>query len=626
MRHPILLAGLVVLVGSLTAQAGVYPINKCVSDKQKEAAKYCGGVLKAWAKWDQKQDDAARDQKLQDALSRLDSKWTKAETKSSAKGSECGETTLSSMDMATLIDAAVASVVSAINTGLDLGNKSDGKCGGKLLSAAAKKCSSLLKAESKYIKKIAKAPETTGLAADQQAASAKFSSAWAKASAACPTTATEAGVEALIDDLSEAVVTNSTVSPSVSTEWANYLAPASVDYEGRTYTPTCVFDTPYYYYARRGSVNKLVMYYMGGGACWENITCSLGVCSQSADPDGAASLNAVTTGFGDLNDPDNPFKDWSWVFVTYCSCDVHFGDAEQTYSGLFPDINVKHLGYHNARVVEKWAREHFVNPEVVFVTGTSAGGYGALFHGGLHAEAWPASQLHVLGDASNGVITPSFLQNEFANWKFSDNLPPEIPGLVESITEGTGIVAAIEAIANYLPDTNWAQYTSAFDGGTGGQTGFYNIMLNDNDVTAAIPWWEGSCEFNSVMRQQTVDTAPLPGNYRYYIGTGSRHGMWGNDKVYDDTTGGVPTILNWVNGMLNSTPGAPDPDWTNVEASPFNVLLDGECSNSADNPGERCGCNDDCPGGSCQGEDVRPCPLLPPFELSGEDTIVNCPE
>ncbi|MCZ6821990.1 MAG: hypothetical protein O7F10_03465, partial [Deltaproteobacteria bacterium] len=87
MRHPVLLAGVVVLVGSLTAQAGVYPIHKCVSDKQKEAAKYCSGVLKAWAKWDQKQDDAARDQTLQDASSRLDSKWTKAETKSSAKGS-----------------------------------------------------------------------------------------------------------------------------------------------------------------------------------------------------------------------------------------------------------------------------------------------------------------------------------------------------------------------------------------------------------------------------------------------------------------------------------------------------------------------------------------------------------
>ena len=32
----------------------------------------------------------------------------------------------------------------------------------------------------------------------------------------------------------------------------------------------------------------------------------------------------------------------------------------------------------NAQVVEKWAREHFVTPEQVFVTGSSAGAYGAI--------------------------------------------------------------------------------------------------------------------------------------------------------------------------------------------------------------------------------------------------------
>ncbi len=600
----VLAVAVAALVGSQAAEAAVYPTLKCVSDKQKEAGKYCNKVLKEWAKWDKKQDDAARDAKLQAAQAKLDSKWGKADSKSSDKGSECTETTLSSTDMGSLIDGAVATIVSDINSGLDLGNKDDAKCGQKALNAAAKKCSALLKAESKYIKKIAKTPETTDRDADQQSASQKFSADWGKATAGCPTTATEGAVETLIDDLSDDVVTNTTVSPSVGTQWTGYLAPASVEYEGRTYTPNCVFDTPYYYYARRGSVNKLVVYYQGGGACWENVTCSVGVCSQSTDPNGAASLNAATGGFLDLNDPNNPFKDWSWVWVSYCSCDVHFGDAEQTYSGLFPDIDVKHLGYHNARVVEKWVREHFVNPEVVFVTGTSAGAYGALFNGPLHTEVWPASQFHILADAGNGVITAEFLQNQFGNWKFTDNLPPGIPGVLESITEGTGMVGYIDAITNFLPNANWAHLTTAFDGGTGGQTGFYNIMLNDNDALAALTWWEGSCEFNSTMRQQAFDSVPLtPGNYRYYIGTGSRHGVWGNDKVYTDTTGGVPKIVDWVDAMLNSGPGAPDLDWINIEASPSNVLLPG---------------------------DVRPSPLQAPFELSdpndpGGDVVVNCP-
>ena len=32
--------------------------------------------------------------------------------------------------------------------------------------------------------------------------------------------------------------------------------------------------------------------------------------------------------------------------------------------------------------------------------------------------------------------------------------------------------------------------------------------------------------------------------------------MWGSNKVYTDTTGGVPTIVDWVNAMLAGTP-----DW-----------------------------------------------------------------
>ena len=63
----------------------------------------------------------------------------------------------------------------------------------------------------------------------------------------------------------------------------------------------------------------------------------------------------------------------------------------------------------------------------------------------------------------------------------------------------------------------------------------------------------------------------MPSNYRYYIGTGSRHTMWGSDKVYDDTTGGVPLLVDWVNGMLDGTPA-----WTNVEANDEGLLLPGD--------------------------------------------------
>src|SRR5439155_1594875 len=113
-------------------------------------------------------------------------------------------------------------------------------------------------------------------------------------------------------------------------------------------------------------------------------------------PTGSDNPNNVHTGFADLGNPQNPFKDWNIVFVSYCSCDVHFGDAAQDYPP-----HVEHRGYENARVVEKWAREHFVNPDEVFVTGSSAGAYGAWFNAPLHERVWPASKFEVLADAGN---------------------------------------------------------------------------------------------------------------------------------------------------------------------------------------------------------------------------------
>jgi hypothetical protein len=320
------------------------------------------------------------------------------------------------------------------------------------------------------------------------------------------------------------------------------------------------------------------MYYQGGGACWENLTCGIPVCKNGADPVGDDPDN-TETGLGDLNNPDNPFKDWNIVFVTYCTCDIHFGDIDQTYSGPLPDVNVSHRGFQNAKVAEKFAREHFLNPETVFVTGSSAGGYGALFHAPLLHEVWPASAFNTLGDASNGVITPDFLQNEFQNWNFEANIPDDVPGVVDSITSSEGMVAYVEAVAKFYDESTWAHYTSAYDGGTGGQTGFYNIMLNDDNPLAGLTWWEGSCQFNEVMVEQADDTFDrVPDNYRFYIGTGSRHTMYGSDKVYDDQNGGESqTIVDWISDMIAYEPKSSDPgDWQNVECSDCGIVQAGD--------------------------------------------------
>jgi hypothetical protein len=436
-----------------------------------------------------------------------------------------------------------------------------------------------LMAEGKHTRKAPDGGDADKRDDEQGSAAAEFSLQWSEA--ACPTNADESDVASQLDALSDDVVFHTVVSPVLDDSEFQPVSPVgSIEYEGRTLEPRCGFDDDpdYHFFVKRGSVNKVVMYYQGGGACWENLTCGIPVCKDGADPVADDPDNA-SSGFADLDNPDNPFRDWNIVFVTYCTCDVHFGDVDQVYSGFLPDVAVSHRGFENAKVAEKFAREHFLNPEVVFVTGSSAGAYGALFHGPLLHETWPASRFSVLGDAGNGVITPDFLQNEFANWNFTANIPDDIPGVLESIESGEGMVAYIDAVADFFPESKWGHYTTSYDGGSGGQTGFYNLMLNNNNPIAALTWWEGSCQFNDVMVEQAAETSSrVPDNYRFYIGAGSRHTMYGNDKVYTDQSGGEDqTIVDWVEDMIAFDPDSSSPsEWQSVECTDCGLVLPGD--------------------------------------------------
>jgi hypothetical protein len=585
------------LIAVPAVHAAPYPVNACVSSKQNAAGSYCKAALDAWANFELNQNAGARDAALAKAAAKLSSAWTLAQGRSATKGSDCAETTLGAADTTNMIDGAVVNLVNQLNDTLDPSQRSQASCGKNLLRAAATACGKLLNAEGKYIKVLANDPQATARDAAQAQARTAFASAFSDAiKNGCPVADSQSAVASALDALSQSVVLSTIVSPNVdATQFTTYTPVGPIAYQGKQLDPVCMNGSPYAFFAKRGTVNKLLIYYQGGGACWENVTCNLPTCDTNVNPSGGDNPNNQHTGFADQTNPLNPFQDWNVVFVSYCSCDIHYGDADQHYTGLLPPIDVKHHGFDNARVVEKWAREHFLNPEQIFVTGSSAGAYGAWFNAPLHEFVWPSSHFDVLADAGNGVITQDFLDNEFPHWNFAANLPDNIPGLQETLTNGTGIPGYTKVVADAFPETRWAQYASAYDGSTGGQTGFYQVMQHPGDVAEWPNWWESSCAWNAKMEQQVQQSAAAnPDNYRYFVGTGSRHTMWGSNKVYTDTTGGVPLLVDWINAMLDGSPA-----WTNVQCAPdaCGVLLPG---------------------------DPRPNPLVAPFVQQGSDVVVDC--
>jgi len=543
----------VLLLAAPSGAAKLYGTDRCVSDKLRAVGQVCQNVLGSYQAWEGHQDQARLDAALGKARVKLAKAWGRAE-KRVRKEVDCAESTQTSAELAAIVEDAAEALAAAVNDGLDLGQKDDVRCGAELLRSAEDACEGLLRAESLHLRQRTADRRRLRLQADQATVLADFQESAGAARNGCPTNASTLDLQAGLEQLVDEAVLASTLAPGGAGDWEPIVPETEVSYLGRKLQPICSFDTPFTFYVRRGTENKVVMYYQGGGACWNFGTCALPTFDPfGADPRGGGS------GFADYDDPRNPFRDWNAVFVSYCTGDVHWGDARYPHEQNGEILEVEHKGAVNARVAEKWARDHFVNPDEVFVTGSSAGAYGAIAQAPYLIEfAWPSSQFAVLGDAGNGVITNEFLVNDISKWGIEKNVPRWIEALDTPITD-LSIVDVYVEVAREYPWNRFGTYTSSYDGGSGGQAGFYNVMKTGTPVGGLV-WWNAACEWNEIMRAQDFESAARAANFRYYIGPGFRHTMFGHPKVYDDTTGNVPTIVSWIEAMLSGSP-----DWVNVE-------------------------------------------------------------
>ncbi len=555
------------LAGAPTCtRTDLYPTDACVVAKLQATATYCREAVGAWDRGDPSQGDAL----LESARGRLASAWASAEAKSLAQGVSCADTTASADEMIATVDGGAAQLAAAIAESSGGDDASERSCESRRNRIAADACRDLIWLEANHLVERSADRDRGALQTRRDTIDEWIEDSWSDGDAqVCEGGPSDAEAVALVDETVQRALGQALVSPKVASEWTMITPDAQVPYQGKMLDPICSRGTPWVFFVKRGTVNKTLMYYQGGGACWDFVTCSAPTHKTSAGP-GDNPANS-TTGFADFNNPDNPFKDWNAVFVPYCTGDVHWGDAIVNHTRGALSILTYHKGFVNAQVAEKWAREHFVDPDQVFVTGSSAGAYGAIVNSlSLQEKVWPSADFAVLGDAGNGVITQEFLENDLSKWGIEQNLPDWIPALKVPLTQLTAADLYTES-ARFYPTHRFANYATAYDGGQGGQVGFYNVMLSGLDLGAWLRWWVPSCEWDTQMRALVADTASKASNYRYYIGSGSRHTMWGNDKVYTDTTGNVPTIVSWIRGMLDDTPA-----WVNVDSDDPGLLLPGD--------------------------------------------------
>jgi hypothetical protein len=312
---------------------------------------------------------------------------------------------------------------------------------------------------------------------------------------------------------------------------------------------TCSDGSPFHFFARPGDPEKLVVYFQGGGACWTGATCdrdlrptySMVAVEQliEAQPGEARPENAMS-GIFDFTRDDNPVRDYSMVFVPYCSGDVHIGDRAATYEAPEAEgheshpVEVAHKGYVNSKAALDWTFATFGGPETVLVTGSSAGSIPSPFYAHIVKDRYPAARVVQLGDGSGGYRRTPGAALPHEQWGTLNVLAEAMPYFEGMAPEAYNYEQLYIATGQANPDVQLAEYDAAEDAV---QVSF--LKIGGADV--------GSLQ--DLLDQNRADIeAEVPG-FRSFTAGGDSHTILGRDAFYSYKVGDT-TFRDWFEALV----------------------------------------------------------------------------
>jgi len=208
--------------------------------------------------------------------------------------------------------------------------------------------------------------------------------------------------------------------------------------------------------------NRVLIYLQGGGACFDEQTCyTLQTAANFNSGYGAAqfALESASTaylakpgGFFDRNSAANPFKDYSYVYVPYCTGDVHAGSnvvGIGTHTAHF-------VGFDNMKAYLSRLYPTFRTAGRIVISGSSAGGFGATLNWWQTQRAFGDVRVDMIDDS--GVMMPTDIlalgngadAGEYVVWNLAATLPVDC----------TACVTALDAIFSFysaaLPNSRGA--------------------------------------------------------------------------------------------------------------------------------------------------------------------------
>lgn len=142
----------------------------------------------------------------------------------------------------------------------------------------------------------------------------------------------------------------------------------------------------YYIYVKLADPKKLCIFFSGGGVAWNEYTAARPVTGgkvASKQPNfywnnlrPFTQIMNINVGITDIISDKNPFKDWSFVVITYATGDFHVGNNDYPFKTEDGGEDVLHFhGYVNFLESMKVSKALFPNPDTLLIAGNSAGAF-----------------------------------------------------------------------------------------------------------------------------------------------------------------------------------------------------------------------------------------------------------
>lgn len=307
----------------------------------------------------------------------------------------------------------------------------------------------------------------------------------------------------------------------------------------------CADSSEFAFWDHKADVTKVVFYLDGGGVCFDAASCAnqnTPTTGEREGPDYDPNIEGENPGgeggMFDLTRAENPFREYSFIYVPLCTADAHLGNANREYSSA---LTVEHKGFVNGMAALDYLAKHYPDATQVVVLGKTAGASAAPVYGGLAADLLPDARVTVFGAQSGAFPDDADLNARIGElWGAFDTMPDwEVNEGLTARDWGSRRFWIQAGLHN--PDIVLARFDYAFDSHATETLKYLSVEgVDPSNTLAVINGNEAAIEAAGVVLHS-------------YTAPGEGHGILEFEEFYSMEVSGV-TLVDWIKALIDGEP------------------------------------------------------------------------